>query len=1371
MSKESYLEKKNKIKNNCNINPINSLEKNLRYIIKTRIYSFSQIFFEFTFIFVYLISFSSSKKIKYNRIRHLNSFYSTYIKILTNGTQTIFGGYKKDYKPDLVYLNGKIVSMDSNGRIIISNKQENNITLVYNNKVSNCRSMFYDVREAVEIDLTNFDTSSVTDMGYMFGSCYKLEKINFGKKFKTSLVENMEYMFRSLLVITSIDLSSFDTSRVTDFSYMFSANYYLSSLNLSTFKTQRAENMRNMFFQCKEIISLNLSSFDTSSVSRMESMFEKCLSLISLNLSNFHTSFVTNMANMFSNDESLINIDLSSFNISNAQSLENMFKGCISLISLNLSSFQFIKSSSMENMFSNCISLISLDLSSFLISSTNGNYMFSGCSSLISLKFPDSNKLAFYSMSNMFYGCNSLISLNLSNFDTRKVTNMDSLFYDCSSLAYLDLSNLNISSVKYMNYSFFGCSSLKSLNLPSIDSFNLINIKYIFSGCSSLTSLSFPYLNTTLVDDFSYIFSNCKNLISLDLSMLNTSSIKNMQFMLSNCNKLTYINFTNFDTTLVTNMQSMFMNCKSISSLNISMFKTETVKNMKSMFSNCEQLSSLDLSLFSTDLVNNIGEMFYGCNNLEYINFYNLNDKLFFNFKDVFYGTPYNLIVCIKNESKATKILPELSYKTCSKIDCSKDWKQYLNKKIIVELDKCIDNCSLDEIYQYEFDNKCYTECPVGTNSSKENKFLCEPSLILEEPEECPLKYPFFIIGNNTCSKNCEVKDFFNKICKINSNENQNEIIVEFITKIIKEISNGNLNELILNEIINKKEDIIIEDKNTKYQITSTFNQNNKKYDNVSTVILGECENTLKDENDINEDDTLIMLKLDHYIEGLYIPIIEYIVFDPYSNKLLDLSQCQKNNNSINYYIPLSINPDNLYIHDPSSDYYINNCNIHHNEKGVDMTIYERKNEYNNKGLSLCQSNCIMVEYIFEKEKVNCECQIQTNLNLDSYNNKIDKYKLLNKFINLKKIMNIDIMTCYKVMLTREGLIQNIGSYILLSILFIFLVSAALFYFKGYDEIKEKIKIVSGRQFRKINERSSFEKNQNNIIKKKKVQNENSKKLKNKFDIKNNLSFSNSNIKLEVKNSLENVDEINNDISKKIKEKKNKLNLSLFYVEREINLFTYEEAMKKDKRSFKEYYFSLIKLKQLLIFSFYPTFDYNSMIIKISLFFFSFALYYTVNGLFFNDSTMHKIYEDNGIYNLIYSIPQLLYSIIISSIISSIVKRLSISEKNILEITKEKNITNLNNKIISIKRCLLTKFIFFFTFSILFLILFWYYLSCFCAIYRNTQIYLITDTLISFSISLLYPFILCLIPAILRIAALNDPRKCLYKTSRFIQFL
>ena len=67
---------------------------------------------------------------------------------------------------------------------------------------------------------------------------------------------------------------------------------------------------------------------------------------------------------------------------------------------------------------------------------------------------------------------------------------------------------------------------------------------------------------------------------------------------------------------------------------------------------------------------------------------------------------------------------------------------------------------------------------------------------------------------------------------------------------------------------------------------------------------------------------------------------------------------------------------------------------------------------------------------------------------------------------------------------------------------------------------------------------------------------------------------------------------------------------------------------------------------------------------------------------------------------------------------------------------QEKYIKNLGNYAKNLKNCLLIKFIIFFIFSFILLLFFWYFIACFCAVYTNTQMILIRDTLISFGISM-----------------------------------
>ena len=225
----------------------------------------------------------------------------------------------------------------------------------------------------------------------------------------------------------------------------------------------------------------------------------------------------------------------------------------------------------------------------------------------------------------------------------------------------------------------------------------------------------------------------------------------------------------------------------------------------------------------------------------------------------------------------------------------------------------------------------------------------------------------------------------------------------------------------------------------------------------------------------------------------------------------------------------------------------------------------------------------------------------------------------------------------------------------------------------------------------------------------------------------------------------------------------------------EMNSFEYEEAVKLDHRNFFEYYISLLKNNHPLFFSFASYKDYNSRIIKMFLFFFSFSLDFTINALFFNDDTMHKIYEDKGKFNFLYQIPQILYSTLISKIIDTLIKILALSQDNIINIKREENVKDLNktylNKIVS---CLKIKFISFFIVVFMILTFFLYYITCFCGVYINTQIHLLKDSGISLIISLLVPFGLFLIPGIFRISALRTEkpnRKYSYKFSAFLENL
>jgi hypothetical protein len=160
-----------------------------------------------------------------------------------------------------------------------------------------------------------------------------------------------------------------------------------------------------------------------------------------------------------------------------------------------------------------------------------------------------------------------------------------------------------------------------------------------------------------------------------------------------------------------------------------------------------------------------------------------------------------------------------------------------------------------------------------------------------------------------------------------------------------------------------------------------------------------------------------------------------------------------------------------------------------------------------------------------------------------------------------------------------------------------------------------------------------------------------------------------------------------------------------------------------------------------------------------------------INALFFNDSTMHEIYKDKGVFNFSFVLPHILYSIIIVSICNVFLKRLYLPQKDILKIKYENNYDILNVKVFNVINCLKYKFISFFIINFILLLFFWYFLSSFCAVYKNTQIYLFEVVFISYSFSLLYPLVIFLLPGLFRISSLRKPGKYIYTISKFLQML
>ena len=424
-------------------------------------------------------------------------------------------------------------------------------------------------------------------------------------------------MFEYLPFTTSIDISDFNTSKVTNMSKMFK-DCGVSGLDLSSFDTSHVTDMSHMFDNCNSLTNLDVTKFNTSNVTDMSYMFYKCSSLTNLDVTKFNTSNVTDMSYMFDNCINLASLDVTKFTTTNVTDMSHMFEACNSLTNLDVTKFNTSNVTNMSYMFDNCRSLTSLDVTKFNTSNvTDMSYMFNSCRSLTSLDVTKFNTEKVTTMSGMFWYCESLTTIDVTHFNTSNVTDMSMMFTQASSLTSLDVTGFDTSKVTTMWSMFANCRSLTTIDVTHFITNNVIEMQAMFSGCSGLTSLDVTHFNTSNVTDMGAMFYNCSGLTSLDVSNFDTSNVTNMLNMFFNCRNLTSIDVSNFNTSNVTTMESMFANCSSVTTIDVSSFDTSNVTDMEMMFNSCTNLTTIYASnTFVTTNVTQHNSMFYSSRNL-----------------------------------------------------------------------------------------------------------------------------------------------------------------------------------------------------------------------------------------------------------------------------------------------------------------------------------------------------------------------------------------------------------------------------------------------------------------------------------------------------------------------------------------------------------------------------------------------------------------------------------------------------------------------------------------------------------------------------------------------------------------------------------
>ena len=825
------------------------------------------------------------------------------------------------------------------------------------------------------------------------------------------------------------------------------------------------------------------------------------------------------------------------------------------------------------------------------------------------------------------------------------------------------------------------------------------------------------------------LFEGLENIKKVDLSHYSTapSSLYNT---FKDCQNLEEVIFGNFDTFNVSSMESMFEGTK-VKYLDLSRFNTTKIRNMKKMFFNCHHLAYLNIENFNFQSLNSLDKMLSKCDSLKYIN-----------------------IKSIKNEDSlldylVNKLNQNFLY-YCINEERAVTFEEKLSKKGYIL------NCS----YSYENIN-----IPV-----------IESANVIESTNEINLESTIII------KDECSPEDLFQNKCGNKSQNNDENLSIEeqdrMINNIIDDITNGNLDTLLEKIINGEEEDYIVQQKDVSYQLTTTQNQIANEYKNISTINLGKCEEVLKSAYHIDNSSSLIILKLDYFMADFKIPVIGYEVFHPDTKIKLNLSLCS--DLTVDYNIPVDIKEEDLDKYNTSSDYYNDECSAYTTNDGTDIIIRDRKKEFNENNMFLCENNCNYTNYNSTTKKSVCMCGVKSKIY--SISEILDNKESISQSFNISdsssSSSNLNLMKCVDTLFSKYGVLKNLEFYILIIMIILYAISAIIYYRIGNNLIENDIQEILDEKYKS---NKNIKRNKRSKTKVSKIININPNIEPKPKELVSNPKKRHKTIKLKESNTSVIKNNINVDVHKSISElkinnlveiPKESIAPQMNLTDYELNSLSYNEALVFDKRDLMKYYFSLIKTKHPIIFSFVPIQDYNSKTIKIDLFILNFAICSAINALFFNETTIHKIYVDQGLYDLGFFLPKIIISFLITHIFSIGLKYLFLSQKAVVEIKKKPTYEAACDEADQAKRCLMIKYIIFFILGNAFLLIFWFYLSSFCAVYQNTQIFLIINTFISMMISFLYPMIINFFPAFLRNYSLKSGHNiCMYKASQIIQLI
>lgn len=229
-------------------------------------------------------------------------------------------------------------------------------------------------------------STDINDIEYAFRNCYMLKNIDISHFQLSSFCRSLSELFNGCENLVTVKMPLLP-NQLSNMGFMFTECGKLQSIDIpNSIKSVNVVTIDNLFANCKKLPESNIvniiNMMNTGNLQIARAVFMNCKLLTQIDLTMWNTTNLEKIGMLFYGCENLTRINMTNWNTSKIIGLEQTFMGCEKLQSLDLSNWNVTIINTAAFAFANCKQLRVLDIGNFSMSHVSTEGIFNECNSL-----------------------------------------------------------------------------------------------------------------------------------------------------------------------------------------------------------------------------------------------------------------------------------------------------------------------------------------------------------------------------------------------------------------------------------------------------------------------------------------------------------------------------------------------------------------------------------------------------------------------------------------------------------------------------------------------------------------------------------------------------------------------------------------------------------------------------------------------------------------------------------------------------------------------------------------------------------------------------------------------------------------------------